>query len=343
MERAEGLQVVLGAGGGTGRPIVEELAAQGRRVRAVARRPLSGLPEGVEVVTADLMDPASVREAIGGASVLYHAAQPAYTQWLGNFERMNDSIAAAAGAASARLVFADNLYMYGPTGEPMTESTPQRATDKKGRLRTALAADLLQRHAHGELEVAIGRSSDYFGPYGTNTGLGDRVFGAAVAGKAASWAGRLDTPHSLSYLPDLARAIILLGDRDEAAGRAWHLPVTDPLSGREFLTRLFEVLGQSPRIRVDSTLVVRAAGLFSPQIREFGGVIYQWDRPWISDWSAYEAAFGPFRRTPLDEALASTLDWWRGHAAGEANAVGIAHGDRRGGPTREAEVAGTSR
>ncbi len=28
-----------------------------------------------------------------------------------------------------------------------------------------------------------------------------------------------------------------------------------------------------------------------------------------------QAAFGPFERTPLDEAIATTLDWWRERAA----------------------------
>ena len=83
----------------------------------------------------------------------------------------------------------------------MTEATPQRATDRKGALRIRLAADLLARHERGDLEVAIGRSSDYFGPHGVNTGPGERVFGAAVEGKAAGALGRTDVPHSLSYLP----------------------------------------------------------------------------------------------------------------------------------------------
>jgi nucleoside-diphosphate-sugar epimerase len=226
-------------------------------------------------------------------------------------------VARAAGAAGARLVFADNLYMYGPGAGPMSEATPQRATDAKGRLRIALAADLLARHARGEVEVAIGRSSDYFGPHGENTGVGDRVFAAALAGKPASWLTTLDASHVLSYLPDLARAMVILGDRDEAAGRAWHLPVTDALTGREFLERVFVTLGTTPRMRVDGTLAVRLAGLFVPTIREVAGVIYQWDRPWVSDWSAFEGAFGPFAHTPLDDAIATTLAWWRSLAAAE--------------------------
>jgi nucleoside-diphosphate-sugar epimerase len=319
MTRADGLQVVLGANGGTGRAITDELVRQGRRVRAVVRRPSSNLPAAVEQVTADLYDVEAATRAIAGAAVVHHAAQPPYAEWTGNFDRLNDSIARATGAAGARLVFADNLYLYGPGGSPMTELTPVRATDRKGSLRAAMARDLLDRHARGEVEVAIGRSSDYFGPFGTNSGMGDRVFAAALAGKAASWVGRLDQPHSLSYLPDLARALVTLGDRDEAAGRAWHLPVTDALTGREHLTAVFEALGQAPRIRVDGPAMVRIGGLFIPMVREVGVVLYQWTEPWVSDWSAFEAAFGPFERTPLAEAYATTLDWWRGAATGARN------------------------
>ena len=237
---------------------------------------------------------------------------------------MNDAVARAAAAAGARLVFADNLYMYGPGSSPMTEASPQLASDDKGRLRIALAGDLLERHRRGELEVVIGRSADYFGSGGENTGLGKRVFGAALAGKSASWAGRLDVPHSSSYLPDLARAMVVLGDRDEAAGRAWHLPVMDPLTGREFLDRLYAVLGAPARIRVDGPLTVRLAGIFIPTVREFGGVLYQWSAPFVSDWSAFETAFGPFRRTQLDVALEATLAWWRERAQEAGQAVASA-------------------
>jgi len=256
--------------------------------------------------------------AIAGATVVYHAAQPAYDKWPGNFERLNASVGDAAAAAGARLVFADNLYMYGPGSSPMLETTPQRAADRKGAQRIRLAADLLARHRRGELEVAIGRSSDYFGPHGTNSGAGERAFGALVAGKSAAATGRIDVEHSFSYLPDLARGMVVLGDRDEAAGRAWHLPVMDPITVRAFLERAFAVAGMPVKIRVDGPLMLRAAGLFVPMAREVGVVMYQWTEPFISDWSAFEAAFGPFERTSLDDALAVTIAWWRKWAAAAA-------------------------
>jgi nucleoside-diphosphate-sugar epimerase len=323
MERAEGLQVVLGASGGTGRAIVDELARRGRNVRAVSRGRIDDLPAGADQVRADLYDPVEASRAIAGAAVVYHAAQPAYDRWPDNFERLNASVGNAVAAAGARLVFADNLYMYGPGSSPMRETTPQRATDRKGAQRITLAADLLARHERGELEVAIGRSADYFGPHGTNSGAGERAFGTLVAGRSAAATGRIDVEHSFSYLPDLARAMVVLGDRDEAAGRAWHLPVMDPITVGAFLERAFAVAGMPAKIRVDGPLMLRVAGLFVPMAREVGVVMYQWTEPFVSDWSAFEAAFGPFERTSLDEALATTIAWWREEAAGAATATAV--------------------
>jgi len=312
-DRAGGLAVVLGAGGGTGRAIVDELVRQGRAVRAVVHTS-RGLPAGIETVTADLYDPEQAARAVAGAAVVYHAAQPPYDKWDRNFARLNDSVARAAGAAAARLVFADNLYMYGPGGSPMTEATPQHATDRKGSLRRDLAADLLARHARGEVEVVLGRSSDYFGPHGRNSGLGERLFGAAVAGKGASWGGAIDQPHSTSYLPDLARSMVVLGDRDEAAGRAWHLPVMDPITGLAFGEQISAALGRPVKVGPTTNTLLLVGGLFMPIAREARVVHYQWQAPWVSDWSAFEAAFGPFERTPLDEAVKTTVAWWADQA-----------------------------
>jgi hypothetical protein len=112
--------------------------------------------------------------------------------------------------------------------------------------------------------------------------------------------------------------MVILGDRDEAAGRAWHLPVTDPMTVRAFLDRVYAALGTPVKIQLAGPTMVKVLGLFVPVMREVGVVLYQWQQPWVSDWAAFETAFGPFERTPLAEAIATTLDWWRGQLAAKA-------------------------
>jgi nucleoside-diphosphate-sugar epimerase len=311
VERA--LHVVVGGAGGTGRALLDELLRRGDQVRAIGRHRPADLPREVEWVTADVRERAHARSALAGAAVVYHAAQPPYTRWPAEFPALTASIADAAESEGAKLVLADNLYAYGPGASPLSERTPERATDRKGVVRRQMVEDLLARHASGRLEVAIGRSPSYFGPRGTGTALGERVFGAAVAGKPVRWIGRLDMPHSTIFLPDLAAGLATLGARSDASGKVWHLPSQPPLTGRQFCEAVVAAADSRSTIAADRIGVLRLVGLVVPFVREVAAVGYQHSEPFVTDSSAFQTAFGDVRVTPLEQAIAASVDWWRAH------------------------------
>ena len=305
------LHVVLGASGGTGSALARELVSRGHRVRAVSRG--GGAPEGAEGMKADVSTSGGAEAASAGAAVVYHAAQPAYTKWAEEFPPMTENVIRGAAGAGAKLVFADNLYMYGPGApQPMTEKTPQKAAGKKGKTRVLMAERLLDAHRSGRVRVALGRSSDYYGPDGRGTVAGDTVFGAALAGKTVRWPGSLDAPHTFNYLPDMARALVTLGERAEADGEVWHLPAAEPITGRGFVGLISEELGRPVKASVTSRTTLRAIGLFSPFIRELAETVYQFEKPFVSNTSKFERTFGPFEPTPHPEAVARTVAWFRG-------------------------------
>jgi nucleoside-diphosphate-sugar epimerase len=308
------LHVVLGATGGAGGALVGELARRGHRVRAVSRRPAPDPPRGVEHLAADAANPAQARRARQGAAVVYHCVQPPDQRWAVEFPPLTQSIAQAAASAGARLVFADNLYAYGPVQGPMTEDLPALATTKKGRIRTLMAERLLEAYRAGTLQVAIGRSSDYYGPGGANSVVGDILFGAAVRGRRARWLGRLDVPHTLNYLSDVARALAALGERPEALGEVWHLPAAEPLTGRGFVELIAAELGRPVRVGATSRLALRVAGVVDAQARESAEMLYQWERPFVVDASKFQGAFGPFEPTPHQRAVAATVTWFQQRA-----------------------------
>jgi nucleoside-diphosphate-sugar epimerase len=308
---ASELHVVLGAAGSTGSAVVRALATRGLPVRAVTRGGPADAPEGVERVVADVGTIEGARRACEGAAVVYHCAQPDYRKWRELFPPMTQAVLDGASAAGAKLVFADNLYMYGPPDAPMTEETRQRAQGKKGRTRIEMAAALMGAHADGRLRCAIGRSSDYYGPRGTGSTAGDNVMKPALRGKRGRWLGSLDQPHTLNYLDDIARALVTLGERDEADGQVWHLPAAEPLTGRQFLALVFEAAGHPSKVGVASRPMIRIAGLFSPFLRELSETLYQFERPFVSDASKFQGAFGPFEPTPHPEAVGCTVDWFR--------------------------------
>ncbi len=137
------LDVVFGASGASGNAVVRELAARGKRVRAVNRSGRAAVPAGVELVKGDAADLARTREVCAGAAAVYNCTNPPYTEWVEKFPPMLDSLSEGAGAADAKLIFADNLYMYGQVSGPITEDLPYRPHGNKGRVRAQMANTLM--------------------------------------------------------------------------------------------------------------------------------------------------------------------------------------------------------
>ncbi len=295
------MHVVLGASGGSGRAVVKELSARGAPVRAVSRiRQGEPLP-GVEYVRGDATNSEDLKAICRDAHIVYHCVNVPYTQWSTHLLPIAHAIVAAAGGAGARLVVVDNLYMYGPPTGPMTEKTPRAPQSRKGRLRSQLEDYFLNAHRTRVVRLAIGRASDFYG-VAANSAANLLVITPAIQGKVASWPGSLDAPHTLSYLPDVARGLITLGERDEALGEVWHLPADAPLTGRQFIELVFAELGRPPRLRVIRRPMVMFVGLFSPMIRETLEVLYQFERPFVMDSSKFSSTFGQ-RATPHRDAI----------------------------------------
>ena len=323
-----GLQVVLGASGGIGGAVVRELASRALEVRAASRRGDVEALDGVTGRAADVATPAGAAAACEGALVVYHCVQPPYHRWPEDLPRLTRVVTDAVAREGAKLVVADNLYMYGPITGPISEASPQQPASRKGRVRKEVAEALLAAHTAGRLRVTIGRASDYYGPGGRNSVAGETVFGAAVAGKRVRWPASADQPRSFSYLPDLARALVTLGESDAADGRAWIVPSAPPLTARELLGLVERELGQPVKLAVTSKVAMRLAGLLIPQARELPDIWYQFSAPFVADGSSFEAAFSTFGPTAHEPAVRETVAWFRAEA-GVTNVAALGQTDTR--------------
>lgn len=306
------LHVVFGTGP-LGLAVMRELRSQGRRVRMINRsgRVNFARDPATEAGGADAADPAQAREVCEGATVIYHCVGLPYPRW-SEFPAIATGILEGAAAAGARLVYADNLYMYGPVDRPMTEDLPSAATSRKGRIRAEVGRRLMHAHAAGKLEVGIGRGSDFFGPFATDAAMmGSRVFRRALAGKAAQVVGDPDRLHTFTYIDDFAKALVLIGDRREAQGKIWHVPSAPATSVRKFVETVFQALGRPSRLQAAPRAVIRVGGWFDPNLRELGEMLYQFERDFVMDSSRFERAFG-MAPTPQEESIRQTLDWFRG-------------------------------
>ncbi|KAK1185344.1 NAD-dependent epimerase/dehydratase family protein [Streptomyces sp. NBS 14/10] len=304
------LHVVIGSGP-AGAATARLLAEQGHTVRVITRSGRS--PEtGIEHIALDATDSERLTAAARGAAAIYSCAAPPYHRWVGEWPALASSLCAAAEATGAVLVMLGNLYGYGPVDGPMTEELPLAATGPKGRVRAAVWEQARTLHEQGRIKAVEVRPSDFFGPGVTDGGhLAARVMPRLLRGKPVSTLGDPDAPHSWSYLPDVARALVEVAGEERAWGRAWHVPTEPARSTRQMVDHLAAQAGTGPvAVRRLSPAVLGVASLFSPLLRELKEIRYQFDRPFVVDASAYEAEFA-VRATPVDEQVEATVAWWR--------------------------------
>ncbi|MEU8321762.1 NAD-dependent epimerase/dehydratase family protein [Nonomuraea sp. NPDC048881] len=301
-----GKHVVVGSGQ-VGTHLAAKLAAQGHEVVVVTR---SGRgPEGTVRVAADVADQARLSELAKGADVLYNCVNPAYHRWLTDWPPMAASFLAAAESSGAVLAILGNLYPYGPVSGPMTEDLPLASTTPKARVRAKIWHDALAAHREGRIRVTEVRGSDFFGPGATDQShLGTRFIPPLRAGRTIRLVFPADVPHSWTYLPDVADALIIAGADERAWGRPWHVPTNDPMTFREVGARMAALLDlPAPTMTTLPWPLLRVSGLFSPMIGELWHVRYQFTAPYVLDSSAFQQVFG-VAPTPVEAALKATLD-----------------------------------
>lgn len=312
MKTNPNLHVIFGSGP-IGQAVAQQLLERGAAVHLINRSGRTPAIPGVEVIAADANDREATRRLCQGAAVVYQCAQPAYQRWVEEFPALQASILEGAAASGARLVITDNLYMYGEVAGPIHEGLSYAATTRKGRVRGQMAQAALAAYRAGKVQVAIGRGSDFFGPAALGSVVGERIFPNILQGKAVSATGNPDLPHTYTYTEDFARALILLGERDEAPGSAWHVPNAETLTTRQFLTLAYQLAGHPPRIGSMGKLMMMLGGLFIPEAREMVEMMYEFEQPFIVDSRPFSNTFG-MQATPLSDSLAATLAWYRQHA-----------------------------
>ncbi|MFN8373803.1 MAG: NAD-dependent epimerase/dehydratase family protein [Anaerolineae bacterium] len=311
------LHVIFGTGP-LGKWTARELLKLGKRVRLVNRSgKADGLPAAAEIVKADAYNPQQTRQLSAGAAAVYQCAQPAYYDWADKFMALQTAILEGAAAANAKLIVAENLYMYGDAqGQPISESTPYHAHTRKGKIRQQMTEALYAAHKAGKVRVASARGSDFFGPDEPTNG--ELIFQPALLGKRANAMGRLDMPHTFTYVADFGKLLATLGTRDEALGQWWHVPSSAPVTQAQLIQIVSEEVGQPVKAMVGTTPILWLMGFTNRNVRELVEMMYEWNKPFIMDSSKAERTFG-LTATPLRQAVRDTLAWLREHKAASAH------------------------
>ena len=288
------MQTILGAGGAIGTELVRELAHTRQPVRLVGRNPK--LVQGAtEAVSADISNLDQTIRAVSGSTVVHLLVGLKYdvSVWRELWPRIMGNAIEACKRANAKLIFFDNVYMYGKVSGPMTEDTSFNPCSKKGEIRAQIATTLLKEVNAGNLNAMIARSADFYGPHARTSVTNILVFDKFAKRATASWLVNDSVPHSYTYTPDAAKSLTLLADSESAWNQTWHVPTApNPPTGREFIKMVAKEFGVEPKYRVLSRPLIKVAGLFDSNIRESYEMLYQSDSEYLFDSTKFSRAFG---------------------------------------------------
>lgn len=262
----------------------------------------------MEIHPADLSDKLQTIAAVKGSSLVYLLVGLKYDRriWAENWPQIMANTIEACKQAGARLIFFDNVYMYGKVAGPMTEETPFHPSSKKGEIRAQIAMSLINEWKSGSLTAMIARAADFYGPDAHNSVPNVLVFEPLSKKQTPSWLLNDSVPHSFTYTPDAARSLLMLAESESAWNQTWHLPTApNPLTGKQFIQMAANEFGVVPRYRVLNRLMLRVAGWFNPTIGESYEMLYQSDSPYIFDSTKFAKAFG-FSGTPYPEGIRAT-------------------------------------
>lgn len=295
------MQTIIGSGGAIGVPLAKELTSYTDSIRLVSRNPVK-VNEHDELFPLDVTDFNMLDEAVSGSEIAYVTIGFEYNSrvWEKVWPSFIGAVIDSCIKHNSKLVFFDNVYMYDRSEIPhMTEMSSVNPPSRKGRVRKTVQDMIIDAIGSGRLKAMITRSADFYGPFLRGSMIGQMVISNLLKNKDPMTFGDPDRIHTFTYTPDAGRAMALLGNTPDAYGQVWHLPTTkEKLTYNQWIDLIAGEMKKKARVRVIPVWVVKLMGIFSPVMREFPEMMYQYETDYIFDSSKFEKRFNTLATPP---------------------------------------------
>jgi nucleoside-diphosphate-sugar epimerase len=305
------IHTILGAGGSVGNALTYQLLKTNEEIRLVSRSGFA-IP-GTESYKADLLSYSETLAGIRDSDFVYLCAGLPYDSniWKDQWPRIMKNTIDACKNVNAKLIFFDNVYMYGKVSGKMFETTPFNPCTKKGEVRAKVAMMLENEIANNNINAIIARSADLYGPHAAKTSI---LYILAIErmmnGRGAKWLLDVETLHSFTYTNDCANGMILLSKCDQCYNQTWHLPTYNPLDGETLIHMIAKDLGRDPDYTVINRWMLWASGLFNKTVAESYEMLYQSEFNYYFDSTKFNRYFD-YKPKSYFEGIRSTIEFFK--------------------------------
>lgn len=294
------MNYVVTGSGQIGTQLAHDLIDAGHGVTVIQRtaRPI----EGAECVVADAEDLAVLRAATERADAVFHCIHAAYDpkSWRASLPQREQAVMNVAAERGIPVVFPESVYAFGAAARDLAEDAPIAPCSPLGQVRAELLA---ARRAHPATTISV-VASDLIGPTAspkTSVAVAT-VIGPVAKGRPAWVLANPELPHSLTYIPDLTRAMICAAGHAEQLAPDGDRIVVAPGLPAQSLRQLAGRVAGERRARVVRVprVVLTIGGIFNPMVRAMAGQSYLWYSPCVLREGVLATAYG-LTATPWDQ------------------------------------------
>jgi nucleoside-diphosphate-sugar epimerase len=277
--------------------LIPFLIGQGRKVRLVSAVPTS-FPACEQRFTA-LLNYEQVVNDIKGTEVVYVLSIIPDENNMEEYEFTGAlfNIMNACKEIRSRLVYLDTTWVYTKNEAPMYH---------KGIIERKAVSILHAEMEANKINATIARAGELYGPGYAMNKEGNEVLLNLAKKHHSTWYLDADLTHSFHFLPDVVRALYVLGTSTQARGQLWNLPAAFPaLTGRQFIEAAACLLKVTAHIKIIPKWLLSLRALIDPVARELK---YKYGFPVVVDSEKFEKEFNQCP-TPYAEGIAATLEW----------------------------------
>lgn len=252
----------------------------------------------------------NMKDAARGADVIVNGLNPPnYENWGTALPAIIAEVIEAAKTSNASIIQPGNVYNFGGMGGVWGVNTPQIANSIKGQIRIDIEKSL-RKAAHNQgVQTIILRAGDFID--NTNSGNWFDISLAAKLEKGNfSYPGKTDIPHAWAYLPDLARAAVMLAEKRENLAMFEDVPFGGhTLTAAEIKAEFEEIISQNLKQKGFPWGFMRIASPFWKMAKELLEMRYLWDTPHQLDNSRLMELLPDFTATSQAAVLRAAIEW----------------------------------
>ena len=246
-------------------------------------------------------------KAAEGCDIIVNGLNPPnYQNWQTEIPRITSEVIRAARASGATVLLPGNVYNFGIEPAPWSDKTNQFPCSRKGRIRVEMEKAYLDASRGGVRSIIL-RAGDFVDTHGSG-GFFDLVITKPLARGRISYPGPTDVAHAWAYLPDVARAAVLLAEKRTEFPAFADLSFGGwTLTGAELAEEIMRLTGRTVVAKRMSWLPIQLASPVWRLGRELLEMRYLWNHPHWLDGQKLEQILPEFEPTPIGPALLSTL------------------------------------